>query len=245
MSPTGDRLRSLLVKPHECRALVSAVRALAPDLLEVDLLMEDPSELSFEVGQWISVPFGPKNVRAYSIASTPRSPRCITLCADVAPSGIGSAWFRGLRDGDAVDFKAPFGGFVFSRTDSRRPLFVAEEIGIVPIRAILTDLHETGLGRPSTLVYWGRNPAWLPYHAEFVSLARRDPGFAYHPVVESADADWEGARGALPAAVESLAPDVSGLVAYVSGGGEMINRVREVLMAKGLARKSVRWEKFW
>jgi len=207
--------------------------------------MEDPSELSFEAGQWVSVPFGPKNVRAYSIASTPRSPRWVTLCADVAPSGIGSAWFRGLRAGDAVAFKAPFGGFVFSRTDPRRPLFVAEEIGIVPIRAILTDLHETGFGRPTALVYWGRSPAWLPYHAEFVSLARRDPSFAYHPVVESADADWKGARGALPAAVESLTPNVGGLVAYVSGGGEMINRVREVLMAKGLARKSVKWEKFW
>jgi aquacobalamin reductase/NAD(P)H-flavin reductase len=207
--------------------------------------MEDPSELRFEAGQWVSVPFGPKNVRAYSIASTPRSPRCITLCADVAPSGIGSAWFRGLRGGAAVAFKAPFGGFVFSRTDPRRPLFVAEEIGIVPIHAILTDLFETGFGRPTTLVYWGRNPAWLAYHAELVSLARRDPSFAYHPVVESADADWEGARGTLPAAVDSLTPDVAGLVAYVSGGGEMINRVREVLMAKGLDRKSVKWEKFW
>ena len=207
--------------------------------------MEDPSELRFEAGQWVSVPFGPKNVRAYSIASTPRSPRCITLCADVAPSGIGSVWFRGLRAGDAVAFKAPFGGFVFSRTDLRRPLFVAEEIGIVPIRAILTNLSETGFDRPITLVHWGRDPAWLPYHGEFVSRAHRDPGFAYHPVVESADADWHADRGTPAAAVESLAPDVGDLVAYVSGGGQMIDRVREVLMARGLARKSVRWEKFW
>ena len=207
--------------------------------------MDEPAELHFAAGQWISVPFGPKNVRAYSIASTPRSPRSITLSADVAPGGIGSVWLRGLRPGDSVAFKAPFGGFVFSRTDPRRPLFVAEEIGIVPIRAILTDLAETHFDRPRTLAYWGRDPAWLAYHGEFVSLARRDPGFAYHPVVESADADWPGRRGALPAAVESLAPDVGDLVAYVSGGGQTINRVREVLMAKGLDRKSVRWEKFW
>ena len=207
--------------------------------------MEDPPELHFEAGQWISVPFGPKNVRAYSIASTPRSLRCITLCADVAPGGLGSVWFRGLRAGDAIAFKAPFGGFVFSRTDLRRPLFVAEEIGIVPIRAILADLAETGFDRPRTLAYWGRDPAWLAYHGEFVSLARRDPGFAYHPVVELADTDWAGRRGVPASAVESLVPDVSDLIAYVSGGGEMINRVREVLMAKGLARKSVKWEKFW
>jgi ferredoxin-NADP reductase len=212
---------------------------LFPDILEADLDLLQPAELSFEAGQWISVPFGPKNVRAYSIASTPRSSRRITLCADVAPGGIGSAWFRGLAVGQAVEFKAPFGGFVFRRDDPRRPLFVAEEIGIVPIRAMLADLDETGFALHGTLVYWGRDHSWLPYHAEFLAMAQRCAGFAYHPVVPSASiAD-------LTAAVAALAWDTRDLVAYVSGGGAMIDAVREVLMVKGLDRKSVRWEKFW
>lgn len=207
--------------------------------------MDDPAALSFEPGQWISVPFGPKTVRAYSIASTPRSSQRITLCVDIAPNGIGSAWLPSLRVGDVVDFKAPFGGFVFRRDDPRCPLFVAEEIGIVPIRSILTDLDETGFDLRATLVYWGREPTWLPYHAEFLALARRRPGFAYHPVVATADACWDGARGELRAAVDALAFDTRDLVAYVSGGGATIDGVREVLMARGLDRKSVRWEKFW
>ena len=201
--------------------------------------MENPAELFFEAGQWVSVPFGPKNVRAYSIASTPRSSRRITLCADVAPGGTGSAWFRGLAAEQAVEFKAPFGGFVFRRDDPRRPLFVAEEIGIVPVRAMLADLDETGFDLRGTLVYWGRDPSWLPYHEEFLSMAQRRPGFAYHPVVTSAGITD------VRAAVAALAWDPGGLVAYVSGGGAMIDAVREVLMAKGLDRKSVRWEKFW
>ena len=69
------------------------MRAFSHDVIEVDLAMTAPAELVFEAGQWVSVPFGPKIVRAYSIASTPRSARCLTLCADVAPRGIGSAWF--------------------------------------------------------------------------------------------------------------------------------------------------------
>jgi stearoyl-CoA 9-desaturase NADPH oxidoreductase len=187
----------------------------------------------------VSVPFGPKNVRAYSIASTPRSSRCITLCADVAPGGIGSAWFRGLAAGQAVEFKAPFGGFVFRRDDSRRPLFAAEEIGIVPIRSMLGDLDETGLDLNATLIYAGRGPEWLPYHDEFLALSRRRPGFAYHPRVAP------DVVGALRASVAALAFETRDLVAYVSGGGAMIDGVREVLMARGLDRKSVRWEKFW
>ncbi len=223
------------MKPRECRARVAATRALTTEIREVDLALEDPTAFEFQAGQWVSVPFGPKIVRAYTIASTPLEPRSLTLCADVAPGGPGSAWFRALAPGDAVSFKGPLGGFVYTRADARRPLFVAEEIGIVPIRSILTWLYATGFGRPTTLVYWGRDRGWLAYDAELGSLARRYPSFAYHPVVAESPAG----------AVDRLAPRVDGLVAYVAGGGETINRVRDVLMAKGLDRKAVKWEKFW
>jgi ferredoxin-NADP reductase len=201
--------------------------------------MDEPAELSFEAGQWVSVPFGPKSVRAYSIASAPSRPVRITLCADVAPGGIGSRWFRGLHPGEIVEFKAPFGGFVFRRDDPRRAIFVAEEIGIVPIRAMLADLDGTGFEIRATLVYWGRDPAWLPYHRELLALARRHPGFAYHPVVAT-----EG-HGDLRAAVDTLTPDTPELVAYVCGGGPTVDGIRETLMARGMDRRSVRWEKFW
>jgi ferredoxin-NADP reductase len=58
-----------VVKPVEGRARVTAVRALIPDVLEADLAMVEPPALAFAAGQWLSVPFGPKIVRAYSIAS--------------------------------------------------------------------------------------------------------------------------------------------------------------------------------
>jgi NAD(P)H-flavin reductase len=235
----------MAAKPQECRARVSGVRALTPEILEADLDIQDPPALAFEAGQWVSIPFGPKTVRAYSVASTPQSPKRITLCADVAPGGIGSEWFRALKPGDEVRFKGPLGGFVFTRADRRRPLFVAEEIGIVPIRSILTELYGTGFGRPATLIYWARNPGWLAYDAEFRSLTRRFPAFAYHPIVGNADRGWTGEQGDATRAVDRLMPEVNGVVAYVSGGGEMINRVRDVLVAKGLDRKAVKWEKFW
>ena len=223
------------MKPRECQARVAARRALTAEILEVDLAMEDPPQFEFAAGQWISVPLSPKTVRAYTIASTPLEPRHLTLCADVAPGGPGSAWFRGLAPGDRVSFKGPLGGFVYSRGDARRPLFVADEIGIVPIRSIVTWLYATGFGRPAALAYWARDPGWLVYDEEFRSLARRYPSFAYHPVVAESAAT----------AVDRLTPSVEGLVAYVAGGGETINRVRDALMAKGLDRKAVKWEKFW
>jgi ferredoxin-NADP reductase len=240
-------------KPRECRARVVAGRALATEVLEVDLRMEEPAALEFEAGQWVSVPFGPKTVRAYSIASPPRTSSVITLCADVAPGGVGSRWFRALGPGAEVRFKGPLGGFVYPRAEGRRPLFVAEEVGIVPVRSILLDLADPAIDRPLELVYWARDPSWLVYDDELRGLARRHAGFTYHPVVAEPspgagrdDATEEApSRGTAATTVDRLVETVDGLVAYVVGGEATIKAVREVLLAKGLERKSIRWEKFW
>jgi phenol hydroxylase P5 protein len=232
-------------KPRECRARVAAVRELAPDILEVALRMEEPSALAFEAGQWVSIPFGPKTVRAYSLASAPTSRHVITLAADVAPTGLGSTWFRGLAAGDEVRFKGPLGGFVLPRSETREPLFVAEEIGIVPIRSILMDLSESGFTRAARLVHWARGPGGLVYDHEFRALACRHPSFAYHPVIGAADPRWTGPVGSLEDVVDRLTSSVANVVAYVAGGEQTIHRVRALLVSKGLERKAVKWEKFW
>ena len=224
-------------KPRECRARVTAVRALTPQILEADLAMMEPPTLAFEAGQWVSVPFGPKTVRAYSIASSPRTPTAFTLCADVAPGGVGSRWFRALAPGADVAFKGALGGFVLEPGDTRRLLMVAEEIGIVPIRAILHELAVAGFARPATLVYWARDPGWLVYDEDFRALVRQQSGFAYHPVT--------AADGSAAAMADRLAGDIAGLVAYVAGGEATIKAVRATLVARGMERRAVKWERFW
>ena len=207
--------------------------------------MVDPPEFVFEAGQWISVPFGPKIVRAWTILSSPAHRRTITISVDVAPDGLGSQWLRALKVGDPVEFKGPTGGFVFNRADPRRAVFVAEEIGIVAVRAILADLYETGYGRPTILIYWARDPSWLLYDAEFRSLARRYPGFTVVPAAREAPDGWRGETGEAAAAVDRLVHSVDKLVVYVCGGGDTVNAVRDVLVKKGMDRRSVKWEKFW
>jgi phenol/toluene 2-monooxygenase (NADH) P5/A5 len=235
----------LAQKPRECRAEVAAIRWPRPEVIEVDLRMVDPPEFVFEAGQWISVPFGPKVVRAWTIWSSPTHRRTITLSVDVAPGGLGSEWLRALKVGSPVEFKGPTGGFVFNRADPRRAVFVAEEIGIVAVRAILADLYETGYGRPTILIYWARDSSWLLYDAEFRSLARRYPGFTYVPAVREAPGAWRGETGEAAAAVDRLVHSVDKLVVYVCGGGDTVNAVRDALVRKGMDRKSVKWEKFW
>jgi len=207
--------------------------------------MVEPAQLDFAAGQWISVPFGPQTVRAWSMLSSPTRKRTITLAVDVAPGGMGSQWLRALKPGDPVEFKGPTGGFVFNRADPRRAIFVAEEIGIVPVRSILAELYETGFGRPASLIYWARDPSRLLYDAEFRSLARRYPGFTYMPAVREAQAVSRGETGEAAAVVDRLVHSVDRLVVYVCGGGDTVNAVRDALVKKGMDRKSVKWERFW
>jgi ferredoxin-NADP reductase len=115
----------------------------------------------------------------------------------------------------------------------------------VPIRSILEDLHAAGDLRPAQLAYWARRPSGLVYDAEFRLRTRQVPSFAYHPLVGTADPAGTAAPEALGALVDRLTPSVKNLVAFVAGSERMIHRVRELLMAKGLARKAVKWEKFW
>jgi NAD(P)H-flavin reductase len=233
------------LKPRECQAEVVATRQLAPEVVEIDVRMVEPDALHFDAGQWVSVPFGPKIVRAYSMASPPSRARVVTLSADVAPGGIGSRWIQQLAPGAAVRFKGPTGGFTVNRADTRRTVFVAEEIGIVPIRSILVDLYETGYGRPNALVHWARNREGLLYDGDFRSLARRYPSFSYFPALRAPPADWRGERGEVHEAVDRLVHSVERLLVYVCGGADTIGRVRDVLVGKGMNRKSVKWEKFW
>jgi ferredoxin-NADP reductase len=224
---------------------VEAVRALNPDVLEVDLRMVDPPAFAFAAGQWVSVPFGPKIVRAYSMASAPETGERFTLSVDVSPGGLGSQWIRELRPGDPVTFKGPTGGFVLDRADTRRPVFIAEEIGVVPIRSILLDLYGGGFGGGAALIQWGRNPSWLLYEADFRALTRDHKGFSYLPVLREPSPNWRGERGECHEAVERLVHSVDRSVVYVCGGEATIKQVRQALVAKGMDRKNVKWEKFW
>ena len=232
-------------KARECTSVVTATRWPIPAVVEVDLRVTAPPDWTFRAGQWISVPFGPKTVRAWSMVSSPTRKDQITLAVDVTPGGIGSEWLRALKIGDAVGFKGPTGTFVFDRADPRRALFVAEEIGIVPVCSVLTYLYETGYGRPNGLISWGRDPSWLLYDAQFRSLARRYPSFSYLTAVRDAPDGWRAEKGEVADVVERLVHSVDRLVVYVCGGGETIQKVRDVLVRKGMDRKSVKWEKFW
>ena len=208
--------------------------------------MVEPAALAFEAGQWVSVPFGPKIVRAYSMASPPARRRPHALRSTSRPGGIGSQWFRGLAPGDRGAVQGADSAASCSTAPIRggRSSWPRRSASCRSARSWPTSTRPASAGPPRS-IYWARNPGWLVYDADFRSLARRYPGFSYLPVLREPPATWRGEKGEPAEAVDRLVYGVDKLVVYVCGGGETINKVRDVLVAKGMDRKSVKWEKFW
>ena len=182
------------------------------------------------------------------MVSSPTRKGSITLSIDVAPGGIGSQWLRALKLGDAVHFKGPTGGFVFNRADPRRAALRGrgDRHRADPLHPRRTSTRPATAGSTG-LIYWARDPSLArsttPSSARSRAATRR---FSYLPGgARGARDGWRGEKGEPADAVERLVHSVDRLVVYVCGGGETIQKVRDVLVRKGMDRKSVKWEKFW
>ncbi len=225
----------MVEKPQECSGRIVDIRWLGLQVVEADLELIEPPSLTFGAGQWISIPLGPKSVRAYSIASPPSQSHLLTLCVDVRPIGPGSRWFKTLTVDQQVAFKAPNGDFVLQKGSGHAPIFVAEEIGIVPIRSMLLDLFEGRVTSEILLLFGASKPELLVYHDEIQAMAERYPHLRYVPSID--EPLWE--------LVERTVPSTAGKDAYLCGGGVMIAKVREWLLTRGMERKLIKREKFW
>jgi NAD(P)H-flavin reductase len=224
---------------------VAALRWLDPLVLEVDLAKAEPPELRFEAGQWSAIPLGEKTIRPYSMASPPSERRVVRLCVDVKPGGSGSRYFRELRVGDEVVFQPPLGTLTLIAGSTAPVLMVAEEIGVAPFRSILLEQAERAFPRPMTLYLTAATRAHLLYDAEFRELAARHPRFRYRPTLPVPDPDWSGEVGPVLDAVAREAGSLEDHEALLCGGGRLVTAARELCLARGMARKKIRYEKFW
>jgi NAD(P)H-flavin reductase len=219
-------------------ARVSRIRTLTHDVREIELTLEEPGEIHFAPGQFVSfeierpgLPF--PATRPYSIASAPTSRHVIELVLNRVPGGPGSEYLFGLREGDMTTFRGPVGTFIL-RDSHRDLLLVATGTGIAPIRSMLWFLADTSSRRACTL-YWGlRSERDLYYQDDLASLGRHLRHFSFATTLSKPDGAWQGAIGRVSLLIEQLISDVSNLDVFLCGNAAMIHDVREILRNRGL-----------
>lgn len=215
--------------------------ALTPTVRHLSVALD--REISFRAGQCIQLIIAaPRVLRTFSICSPPSQRRQFELCVDISPGGRGSLYVAGLRVGDRVPFRGPFG--VFTVDDVRRPLeFVATGAGIAPMRSMIRDLLERNVRTPLQLLFGGRSEKHLLYHEEFLRLAGDTDTFRYVPTLSRPSRAWMGTRGRVTE-VLGRRTDLSGRAFYICGSPEMVDDVRKVLGGKGIPEDGIHFEKF-
>ena len=219
-------------------ARVAGVRDLTHDVRQIDFELVDPSEMTFAAGQFVSFEVDRPGLsvpatRPYSIASPPEQRNSVQLVLNRVPSGPGSGYLFGLREGDDTRFKGPVGSFTL-RASTREVLFVVTGTGIAPIRSMLWSLALGDSTRRITL-FWGlRSERDLYYQDELAFLQNRLPNFSFTTTLSQPTASWRGSVGRVVPLVTATVTDVSSLEVYLCGNGGMIREVRDVIRQKGL-----------
>lgn len=207
------------------------------------------ASFDFRAGQFISLHLetnGDDDVRAYSIASAPRSDG-FDLCLNRVLGGRFSNYLCDLRGGETIRFEGPFGFFTPRQPFDRDVVFIATGTGIAPIRGMLQALFAPGrpTDRQVWLIFGVRYPETILYRAELDALAARHLNFHFWPTLSRAPVGWTGRRSHVQVHVEELCRARVGTIdAYVCGLKAMVDDVRTRLKAMGFDRKAIRYEKY-
>ena len=159
-----------------------------PDLAVVRLRPSLP--MPFRPGQFarIQVPGQPAIWRPYSLAGAPRRDDLIELHVRAkTTTGVSGTLVHHTRVGDPVRLSRAEGAMTLPPDTSRPLLMIAGDTGVAPLKALLTELADTGDPRTAVL-FWGvRNLDELYDIDEIAATARAARRATVVPVVSEGD----------------------------------------------------------
>lgn len=195
----------------------------------------------------LTAPDGYRAERSYSVASPPEDAGHVELTVERLADGEVSSYLHdGVRVGDALEVRGPFGGWFVWRGDAPA-LLVGGGSGVVPLVAMLRHARAAGLAVPLRLVVSARSAEELLFAGEYgdettVVLTRtaaegwpRPPGRLraddLAPAVAAVFGDGAGEGRAAPAA-------------YVCGSAGFASAAERLLAEVGVPAGSIRVERF-
>jgi CDP-4-dehydro-6-deoxyglucose reductase len=230
-------------------ARVVSTTEIAPEVLEVQALCEDPPALSFRAGQFVSIRCGDEQRRAYTLSSSPDRKDGFELLVKLAPDGVGSHFFRGLRPGDAIPFTGPMGFFVCDAVHHGDVVVAATGSGIAAALPMIRDITERPPAQEQgrVLLYWGlRREVDMYWRERLEAIVEKSPRFSYHVCLSCPGPDWKGVHGRITEHVLEAVPLLGTTTIYLVGNGNMVRDLKKTLVDRGLDRKrQIRSEVFY
>jgi ferredoxin-NADP reductase len=229
---------------------VAAVIDETPDAVTLRLRLGEAT--GFLPGQYynvrLAVPGRPRPVqRAYSVGSSPvPDPSVIDLGIREVPGGLLSPVLVGLRVGERLSVRGPYGRFTWDGCDAGPVLLVGGGSGMVPLMSMVRHGAQRGRGDPVVLVCSAATYSHTFYREELAGLASRHP---WLQVVHCITRDPSEPRARYHRRVDKtvLSESLEGIhphAAYLCGPPAMVEAVTAHLVGLGLAPEAIWTEKY-
>jgi ferredoxin-NADP reductase len=158
--------------------VVQRVEQASPTTLLLTLQPRTASDvIAYQPGQYAAIVAYPKGrptpARCFSLVSGPGEGTSLQFAIRVG--GRFTKALSRLRPGDRISVLGPFGSFIVDPVLDRDLVLIAGGIGIAPIMSMLRTAAAQRDPRKITVLYGVRSQDDIPFHAELVELARRNP----------------------------------------------------------------------
>jgi len=233
------------------KTILSQRAQLTSDVYLYHFDLAEPKEIKFSAGQYlmIKVPTdrGPLS-RLYSVASSAAEKNNFDLIIQIFPGGLASTFLSNLNLQDEVIFQGPAGKFNLNK-NNRPKIFLATGTGIAPIKSILT----ANFPMNNFHLFWGLKTFKDLYL--FDQLKKFNPKICLSReqnlnMIPEADRQYFD-LGHVDAVMEKQLPELhlQGLPMtdcefYLCGGREVVESLRQGLLAKNILPENIYFEKF-
>lgn len=224
-------------------ARVVAVDLAARDIVVLTVDLPAGQAFDFRPGQYAKLCLPELPARSYSMANLPGQGQLV-FHVRVLPDGrVSPHLARGLRPGDPVELRGPFGDACWSGPQPGRLLLLGGGTGIAPILSVLDAALRDGQAADGIHVYHGVRSGEELYAEEQLQRRVREHGIRFVPVFAEQRAG--GVRsGPLHEALASDFDDLSDATVHVAGPPAMVEAVRQLVTLRGAAPQRVHTDAF-
>lgn len=227
------------------RCRVSAIDALADEVLRLRCEIDSGGPFTFSAGQFakLQFAFAPLAPRDYAMANAPHEAG-LEFHVRVLPGGLSARAREHLRPGDALRISGPFGTSYLREKHAGPILAIADGTGLAPMRSIIGAALHAGMPGPIHLYLGARTRRDVYGEAELRAWAQAHPALRVHLVLAEDEAGAGDRRGPIADAVAAQCGDLTGYHAYLAGAPAMVDAAQQVLRARGMATRDVHAEAF-
>lgn len=219
---------------YDCK--LTGIRNLTPTMRELSIQFIQPKGFKFQAGQFImmQVPDPGKSrptQRAYSVASSDRTPENIRLVIKVYEQGLASNFVRTLKGGEEIKISGPFGRHFFHQPVPSKVNFVCTGAGISQHMSYLQSHPQLMKNSRVKMLLGVWNESEIFYQNELAEVKKNIPSFECDYVLDKADPTWKGKVGYVTQYFDDLELDEQSIV-YLCGNPNMIKSAKEMLASK-------------